>query len=201
MLEVGHQGPPAPGPALYLDLASPEAWLAAERALQVMPVATEWIPVRARELSGDRADPVDRAAIAARAAELGLQPVRWPDPFPFDGELALLAATFAGAIGRVVAFCLAAFRQAYAGGHALSHEDHVLIAAAACEMHPAAVRRALATRATREALAAATALAAARGVRRVPAVWLPDASGDGPGRVFHGERELERAAAAAPAAA
>ena len=50
---------------------------------------------------------------------LGLQPLRWPDPFPFDSEQALLAATYAKSIGRVVAFSLAAFRQAFAGGHAL----------------------------------------------------------------------------------
>ena len=32
-----------------------------------------------------------------------------------------------------------AFRQAFAGGHSLADSDYVLIAAAACEMHPAAV--------------------------------------------------------------
>ena len=52
------------------------------------------------------------------------------------------AATYAKQIGRTVAFALAAFRQAFAGGRALD-ADNVLIAAAACEMHPAAVLKAI----------------------------------------------------------
>ena len=41
-------------PVFHFDLGSPEAYLAAERVLQVMPVATPWIPVLGRDL-GDRA--------------------------------------------------------------------------------------------------------------------------------------------------
>ena len=41
--------------------------------------------------------------------------------------------------GSAVAFSLAAFRQAFAGGRDLSDPDNVLIAAAACELHPRAV--------------------------------------------------------------
>ena len=54
----------------------------------------------------------------------------------------MLAATYAKQVGRTVAFSLAAFRQAFAGGRDLGDTDTVLIAAAACEMHPAAVLRA-----------------------------------------------------------
>ena len=54
----------------------------------------------------------------------------------------MLVATYAKQIGRAVAFSLAAFRQAFAGGHALD-ETHVLLAASACEMHPRAVLKAL----------------------------------------------------------
>ena len=177
-------------PVFHFDLGSPEAYLAAERVLQVMPVATPWVPVLARDLGGAAGGPVDRDALAARAAEAGLQPLRWPDPFPFDSELAMLAATYARSIGRVVAFSLAAFRQAFAGGRALSGDNAVVIAGAACEMHPKALLTGCATRGTRTALARETALATARGVRGVPAVWLPD------GRVFDGQDCLERAAAA-----
>jgi 2-hydroxychromene-2-carboxylate isomerase len=88
-----------------------------------------------------------------------------------------------------VAFALAAFRQAYAGGRSLADPDNVVIAAAACEMHPTAVLKAAELRGVREALDAATARAAALGVRDVPAVWTGE-------RVFHGQAELERAAAA-----
>ena len=48
----------------------------------------------------------------------------------------MLVATYAKQIGRAVAFSLAAFRQAFAGGRDLGERDNVLIAAAACEMHP-----------------------------------------------------------------
>ncbi len=48
-------------------------------------------------------------------------------------------ATYAKSIGRTVPFVQAAFRQAFAGGTLLEDLDFVLIAAAACEMHPAAV--------------------------------------------------------------
>ncbi len=182
-------------PVFHFDLGSPEAYLAAERILQVMPVATPWVPVLARDLGAAVETPTDRTDLAARAARAGLQPLRWPEPFPFDSELAMQAATYARAIGRVVAFSLAAYRQAFAGGRALSGEDAVVIAGAACEMHPKALLAGCATRGTREALARETALAAACGVRTVPAVRLPD------GRVFEGPDCLERAAAACASAA
>jgi 2-hydroxychromene-2-carboxylate isomerase len=191
------------GPVFYFDLSSPEAYLAAERALTVMPVATEWVPVLARELPGAESFEAFRcaeerdialASIERRAAQQGLQPVRWPEPFPFDGELAMLAATYAKQIGRAVAFSLAAFRQAFAAGRSLAEEDNVLIAGSACEMHPAAVVKAVRTDGVARALREATALAVARGVRDVPAVWT------GGGEVFQGDSALERAAGVLAAA-
>lgn len=175
-------------PAFYFDLGSPGAYLAAERVLQVMPVATPWIPVLARDLGGVTGGTVDREDVERRAAAAGLQPLRWPDPFPFDSEPAMLAATYARSIGRVVPYALAAFRQAFAGGHALDTDDAVVIAGAACEMHPKALLTGAGTRATREALARETEFAAQRGVREIPAVWIPGAG------VFTGPDCLERAA-------
>jgi 2-hydroxychromene-2-carboxylate isomerase len=184
--------------AFYYDLFSPEAYLAAERMLELLPGA-EWIPVRAPGLPG--ADALDgfrcetdveafRDRIERVAARRGLQPVRWPDPFPSDTAYAMRVATYARQIGRAVAFSLAAFRQAFAAGRDLGVADNVLIAAAACELHPKAVATGAALDSVGRALEAATALAAARGVRDVPAVWLPD------GRVFHGDGELDGAPAA-----
>ena len=40
------------GPAFYLDVAVPEAYLAAERILSLMPVPCEWIPVVDAQLPG-----------------------------------------------------------------------------------------------------------------------------------------------------
>jgi 2-hydroxychromene-2-carboxylate isomerase len=148
------------GEPFYFDLGDPRAYVEAERLIAADP-AREWIPARSDVVlrcahEGDAL----REDVARAAARLELQPVRWPEPFPFDSEEALLAATYAKSIGRVVAFSLAAFRQAFAGGHALD-TDHVLIAASGCEMHPRAVLKALESRRVREQLDAYTARAAA----------------------------------------
>jgi 2-hydroxychromene-2-carboxylate isomerase len=191
--------------AFYFDLASPLAYLAAERVLHALPGPAEWRPVLARELPGGETfaafrcredEEIFRAELARRARELDLQPLRWPDPFPFDSALAMRVATYAKSIGRAVPFAQAAFRQAFAGGRGLNEVDNVLIAAAACEMHPKAVLTGAALRSVELQLSAATASAARAGVLDVPAVVVEDArGGDGPGRVFHGERALEEAAA------
>jgi 2-hydroxychromene-2-carboxylate isomerase len=131
---------------------------------------------------------VFREEIERRARELRLQPLRWPNPFPFDSALAMRVATYAASIGRTVPFAQAAFRQAFAGGHSLEDPDFVLIAAAACEMHPTAVLRGAGMRATAERLAQSTATAAATGVTDVPAISVGE-------RVFVGEDAPERAAA------
>jgi 2-hydroxychromene-2-carboxylate isomerase len=187
----------ADAPSFFFDLGSPAAYVAAERALHVLP-GVEWVPVLARELPGaERWDAfrcveerdIALAQIERAAADHGLQTLRWPDPFPFDSLFAMRVATYAKQIGRTVAFALAAYRQAFAGGRSLAEADNVVIAAAACEMHPAAVLKATELRGVREALAAATARARALGVRDVPAVWTGE-------RVFHGHADLERAAAA-----
>ena len=163
-------------PIFYYDLASPVAYLAAERVNHVLGEVPEWVPVRlgpgpfrcAEEIAAYRED-VERAA-----ARQGVQPLRWPEPFPGDSEWAMLAATYAKQIGRAVAFSLAAFRQAFAGGRDLGDRDNVLLAAAACEMHPAAVIKGAELRGTRERLAAAEAEAAAAGVRETPAIVTAD---------------------------
>jgi 2-hydroxychromene-2-carboxylate isomerase len=192
----------ADGPAFYFDLGSPDAYLLAERVLQTMPVATEWIPVLASSLPGAETYDAFRCAeersivlgeFVETAGRRGLQPLRWPEPFPFDSSFAMHAATYARQIGRTVPFALAAFRQAFAGGRALD-ADGVLIAAAACEMHPAAVLKAVELRSVREALATETARAADLGVRDVPAIVVGE-------QVFHGDAGLSGAARAAAALA
>src|SRR2546423_12183261 len=98
------------------------------------------------------------------------------------------AATFAKHSGRAVAFSLAAMRQAFAGGRDLSVPDNVLIAAAACELHPRAVLKGVETATVRQTLGEATAAAAATGVRELPALIVD-------GRVFSGRNAVEDAAA------
>jgi 2-hydroxychromene-2-carboxylate isomerase len=117
-----------------------------------------------------------------------LQPLRWPEPFPFDSVFAMRAATYAKSIGRVVPFAQAAFRQAFAGGRDLADPDNVLIAAAACEMHPSAVMRGAELRSVASQLSAATSDAIRSSIKQIPAIVVD-------GVVFEGERAIEQAAA------
>jgi 2-hydroxychromene-2-carboxylate isomerase len=179
--------------AFYFDFSSPESYLAAERILQTVPVACEWVPIR--DPSGGfgafrcaEEEQIARAEIERLAAERGMQAVRWPPEVPFDAGYALRAATYAKQIGRVVQFSLAAYRQAYAGGWDLRDPDVVLIAGSACEMHPTAVKKAVDTRLVGDALDRATAEAIARGVVSTPAIWTG-------AQVVHGDARLEDAAA------
>lgn len=133
----------------------------------------EWIPVLAA-----KPPEVDRAAVESAAAAAGLPAPRWPEPFPFDSRTAMLAATFAKQSGRAVAYSLAAMRQAYAGGRDLSVTDNVLLAAAACELHPRALLKGIELRSVREALEAASAEA-----EGVPAIVLD-------GRTYSGDDAL-----------
>jgi 2-hydroxychromene-2-carboxylate isomerase len=190
-LEVVRSGPAEPaGPAFYFDFASPEAYLAAERILSLLPVPCEWVPVPDPAVGGWRCAEerdITLAAVERRAAERGLQPVRWPEEVPFDSAFALRAATYAKGAGKVVAFALAAFRQAYAGGRDLGVPDNVLVAAAACEIHPRALLKGAATAAVGRQLDAAAARARERGVRSTPAIWTG-------AEVLHGDDALEAAA-------
>ena len=190
--------------SFYFDLASPLAYLAAERILHTLPGPAEWQPILAAELRApttkslvgedldtflsEQEQDVFRDEIARRVEQLSLQPLRWPEPFPFDSALAMRVATYAKSIGRTVPFAQAAFRQAFAGGRDLAQLDNVLIAAAACEMHPSAVARGAELRGVRDQLAAATNDAINRSIKNVPAIVVGE-------RVFEGERCVEQAAA------
>ena len=150
-------------PRFYYDLRDPECWLWAERVNAELPEVPEWVPVALAT------EPVFRCAeernsyaedLARQAAKQGLQPLVLPERFATT-DLAPRAATYAKQIGRAVAFSLAAFRQAFAAGRDLDDPDTLLIAAAACEIHPNAMTKALESDRIAEALQAATAEAEA----------------------------------------
>lgn len=128
--------------------------------------------------------------VKRRAAAYGLQELRWPDPFPANTLFAMRTATYAKQIGRAVSFSLAAFRQAFAAGRDLSEPDNVLLAAAACELHPRAVQSAVSSDSTKAALRAATERAGDLGVTGVPTVVVGS-------EIFWGDDRLEDALAAA----
>jgi 2-hydroxychromene-2-carboxylate isomerase len=187
----------------YFDLGSPYAYLAAERVNGLFAASglepPEWQPILLGGLfkrfeRGSWANTPDREAgiaeVERRAATYGLPELRWPDPFPGNTLVAMRAATFAKQTGRTVAFTLAAFRQAFAAGRDLSDPDNVLIAAAACELHPNAVGRAVESSGVKEALRDATEDAGDAGVKGVPSVVVD-------GEVFWGDDRLEDAVAAA----
>jgi len=185
-------------PIFYFDLGSPYAYLAAERINQVLSVAPVWQPILlgglwkltgggSWALTERRAEGM--AEVERRAKEYGLMPLRWPEEWPNDTLHAMRAAVLAQQTGRVVAFALAAFRQAFAAGKDLADLDNVVIAAAACELHPTAVLRGIETRSVKDRLRQATDTAYERGVRGVPTIAVGD-------RLFWGDDRLEAAAAA-----
>jgi len=179
-------------PVFYYDLGSPDCYLAAETIMSALLVVPEWEPLLGSDIAPLDPQP-DRDRIAREAAELGLQPLRWPRGWPPDTERAMLAATYAKRIGRAVAFSLAAFRQAFAGGRDLADEDTILISGAACEMHPTALRKGIELASTRAALAEAARRARERGVTELPAIQIGDAVFSGPTAVPEAAAALEHA--------
>jgi 2-hydroxychromene-2-carboxylate isomerase len=194
---------PSPRASFYFDLGSPYAYLTAERISGLFTDAEleqpEWRPILLGGLfkrfgrdswanGPEREEGI--AEVERRAAVLGLPEIVWPDPWPGNTLFAMRAATFAKQTGRTVAFALAAFRQAFAAGRDLSQTDNVLIAAAACELHPRALLKAVGTEGVKTALREATDEAAALGVIGVPSLVVGD-------EVFWGDDRVEEAVEAA----
>ena len=182
----------------YFDLGSPYAYLAAERINSVLPEPPLWQPILLGGLfkilnrdswANGNGRAAGMAEVERRAAEYGLPPIRWPEPWPGNTLFAMRAATFAMEAGKAVSFALAAFRQAFAGGRDLSEPDNVLLAAAACELHPKAVLKAVETTSIKDRLKQATEEAAELGVVGVPSLAVGE-------RVFWGDDRLEEAATA-----
>jgi 2-hydroxychromene-2-carboxylate isomerase len=189
----------------YYDFNSPYAYLAAERISALFSGAGAeqpiWQPIafgfviRHWNKTPWSMGPEKEAGmreIERRAAERGLPPVRWPDGWPVEtySLTPLRAAIFAGQVGKLVSFSLAAYRQMFAAGRDLAELDNVLLAAAACELHPKAVTRAIETRAVKDRLRTATEEAIGLGVDGVPTVAVGE-------RLFWGDDRLEEAVAAA----
>ncbi len=187
----------------YYDLGSPYAYLSAERISGLFTEAEleqpEWQPILlgglfqhfGRDSWGN--GPEREAGMAEcerRASAYGLAPIVWPDPWPGNMLTAMRVATFAKQTGRTVSFSLAAFRQQFAAGRDLSDSDNVMVAGAACELHPRALLKAVQTAIVKDALREATDGAAARGVRGVPALVVGE-------QVFWGDDELEAGVEAA----
>ena len=191
----------------YFDFSSPYAYLAAERISGLFAEARveqpEWQPISFGHvlketgrvpwsLQPDGPDQADLDEIQRRAAERGLPEVRYDEGWPQRSYslIPVRAAIFAKEAGKVVSYSQAALRQRFAAGRDLSVVDNVLIAAAACELHPRAVLKGIETRSVKERLQSATAEAISRGVTGVPTVAVGD-------ELFWGDDRLEDAVAAA----
>jgi 2-hydroxychromene-2-carboxylate isomerase len=194
----------------YYDFSSPYSYLAAERISGVFAEAgleqPEWQPISFGHLlqttrrtpwsmRPDGPDPERLAEIERRALERGLPEVRYPDGWPVANYSlnAPRAAIWAKESGRVVSFSLACFRQVFAAGKDMSDVDNVLIAAAACELHPNAVLKGIQTKSVKAKLRSATEGALALGVEGIPTVAVGN-------ELFWGDDRLEEAVEAARAA-
>jgi 2-hydroxychromene-2-carboxylate isomerase len=194
----------------YYDFNSPYSYLAAERISGLFAEAEleqpEWQPIsfghllrvtgrRPWSLPPEGPDPDHLAEVQRRADERGLPKVVYPEGWPIDNYSLnpIRAATYAKESGRVVSFTLACFRQVFAAGRDMSDVDNVLVAAAACELHPKAVLKGIETQSIKDKLRAATDEAMARGVEGIPTVAVGS-------ELFWGDDALEEAVVAASVA-
>src|SRR5215210_2661249 len=187
-------------PVFYYDFNSPYAWLAAERINHVLPVVPEWQPISYSHViqhtgvapwSVKAGREEQMREIEERAVARGLPKPRWIDGWPIETVPmpALRTGIFAQQAGRAVAFSLAAFRQRFDAGRSMADVDNVLIAAAACELHPRAVLKGIQTQSVKDGLKRATNEAIERGVTGVPTVAVGD-------ELYWGDDRLEDAARA-----
>jgi 2-hydroxychromene-2-carboxylate isomerase len=178
--------------AFYYDLNSPYAYLTAERIDERLDA--EWVPVLVGAifkatgrtswgLGPGRADGI--AEIERRAAERGLPPLRWPEPWPGNSLMAMRAAVFGG-----TPFARAAFRVHFVEGRTLDDPASIALAAERTGLDPDAALRATRDQAVKDALRANTDRALALGVFGVPTVVVA-------GEAYWGDDRLEEAAAAA----
>ena len=187
----------------YYDFNSPYSYLAAERISGLFAEAEleqpEWKPIslghiirksgrRPWSLPPEGPDPDHLEEVQRRASERGLPKVVYPPGWPIENYSLnpIRAATYAKESGRVVSFTLACFRQVFAAGRDMSDVDNVLVAAAACELHPNAVLKGIETNSVKDKLRTVTEEAIERGVEGVPTVAVGD-------ELFWGDDRLEEA--------
>lgn len=186
-----------PQPLLYFDLGSPYAYLAFERAREVLGVQPGLRPVLlgavfARRGFGSWSETPARdgrmAEIEARAARYGLAPLRWPEGWPADGLAAMRAAVWAEHEGRLREFAGAVLRAQFTQGADIS--DGAVLEACAQEagLPAGALAEALARPEIKQDLRARTDSAWEAGVRGVPSIAVGSS-------IFYGDDQLELAAA------
>lgn len=187
-----------PGPVLYIDLGSPYAYLALERAQAVLGAAPELEPVLLgaifvrRGFGSWAATPAREGRVAEideRARRYGLPPISWPDAWPADGLPAMRCAIWAKRQGALDAFARAVFREQFASGADISQRELLLACVEEAGLSPHGAAQAIELPEIKQALREATDGAWEAGVRGVPCVSVG-------GSIFYGDDQLELAAVA-----
>jgi 2-hydroxychromene-2-carboxylate isomerase len=129
------KSPDAPRAKLFVDLADPFSYLAAERVERAFPTVTWRLASQGALERSELAQDPDRVAAIRAAAErraAGLRlPLQWPDAFPAPVPAAMRAAAYAIEVGRGGPFIVAAGRLAFCGGFDLDDPEVLMEAAAA----------------------------------------------------------------------
>jgi 2-hydroxychromene-2-carboxylate isomerase len=184
-------------PALYLDLGSPYAYLAFERAPALLGAVPELRPIVLGPVFAHRGSDTwgrspqraqHMAEVERRAAAYGLPPVAWAPGWPQNTLYAMRAVLWGARHGRGDEVVRQGFRAAFVQGRDLSDLATLRAVADAAGLPADELEDAIADPAIKEELRQRTTAAIALGVRGVPVVQVGDA-------LFYGDDRLEDAAA------
>jgi len=187
---------------LFLDLGSPYAYLALERAESVLGRAPELQPVLLGAIFAKRgfgswsktsARTARAAEIEGRAMRYGLPPLKWPAVWPANGLQAMRCAIWTKQQGVAKEFAKAVFHREFAEGGDISERELLLECVRDVGLSSEDADHAMELLGIKQALRDATDAAWDAGVRGVPSLGLA-------GSIFYGDDQLELAAAALSAA-
>jgi 2-hydroxychromene-2-carboxylate isomerase len=183
-------------PLLYIDLGSPYAYLALERAESVLGSMPALEPVLlgaifARRGFGSWAHTAVRdtriAEIEGRASRYGLPALRWPSTWPANGLQAMRCAVWAARQDALTPFARAVFRSQFAEGEDITRPELLAQCAVDAGLDPERALAAIELPEIKQELRERTERAWSAGVRGVPTLSRG-------GSIFYGDDQLELAA-------
>lgn len=182
-------------PIIYYDLGSPYAYLAVERAEQVLGLSPRLQPILVGGIfiergHGSWAHTNERESrieeVNARAERYGIRPMVWPAGWPNNTLKAMRAAVWADRCGSGPSFAQAAFRRAFREGADLSLVDELIGIAKGVGLPERQLPAAIEDQVVKDALREETDHAWSRGVAGVPSIEMG-------GEIFYGDDRLEAA--------
>ena len=186
-----------PAPVLFIDLSSPYAYLASERAAAVLGADPRHEPVvlgaifrmRGRGSWGHTEErEAGMAEVERRARAYGLPPVAWTPGWPRNSLHAHRAVLWAERHDAARELIRVLFRAVFVDGRDIEDPRTVRDGVEALALDPAEMEQAIQGPAMKEALKARTAGAWEAGVRGIPTLRVGD-------ELFFGDDQLEAAAA------